>query len=194
LSAAPADVTVVVVNNITTEEPTMPKNTTTETAKTDTTTAYEWPKDPHTVLVEYLHARTSADPDAPNRRLPFVTNGVLRVHPSDWLAYLVDASVPAPKRAALTVLKDAGLVQKVYAIPGEDGRSAGFYTGAVPAGAGQLPERVVERADGRARNPFGRLTGEQRTLLVKALGKLNAAGDRELRDQLLVHLEPAETA
>ena len=33
-------------------------------------------------------ARTSADQDAPNQRVPFVTNGVLRVHPSDWLSYL----------------------------------------------------------------------------------------------------------
>lgn len=87
------------------------------------------------------------------------------------------------------MLKDAGLVQKVYALPGEGGKSAGFYTGPAPKGL-KLPERVVERKSTRApRSPFGKLTPEQRELLVKALGKLTAERDQVVRDQLLAHLE-----
>lgn len=143
----------------------------------------------------YLTERTSADADAPNRRVPFITGDVLRVHPSDWTEWLTAQSLEVPKKDALAVLKDAGLVQKVYALPGEDGKSAGFYTGTAPAGTEELPRRVVERAQGRPRSPFGKLSEEQRALLVKALGKLTAERDQVLRDQLLAQLEPsAETA
>jgi hypothetical protein len=166
-----------------------PVSTTTES--TPTSAGHDWPREPEAILVEYLAERVSADQDAPNRRLPFVTGGVLRVHPSDWLAWLTDHGMPAPRREALAVLKSADLVQKVYALPGEDGKSAGFYTGPVPAGAGKLPERVVQRVQGKPRSPFGRLTDEQRELLVKALGKLTAERDQVLRDQLLAHLEPS---
>ena len=56
----------------------------------------------------------------------------------------------------------------------------------------KLPERVVERKGaGGPRSPFGKLTDEQRALLVKALGKLTAERDQVLRDQLLAHLEPS---
>ena len=49
---------------------------------------------------------------------------------------------------------------------------------------------MVERKSTRApRSPFGKLTPEQRELLVKALGKLTAERDQVVRDQLLAHLE-----
>ena len=89
------------------------------------------------------------------------------------------------------MLKDAGLVQKVYALPGEGGKSAGFYTGSAPKGL-TLPERVVERKSTRApRSPFGKLSPEQRELLVKVLLGHKAKRDQVLRDQLLAHLEPS---
>ena len=94
-------------------------------ATTDTTTKLTAEE-----LVRYLTERTSADADAPNRRVPFITGDVLRVHPSDWTEWLTAQSLEVPKKDALAVLKDAGLVQKVYALPGEDGKSASFYTGA----------------------------------------------------------------
>jgi|tagenome__1003787_1003787.scaffolds.fasta_scaffold20918890_2 hypothetical protein len=64
---------------------------------------YAWPKDPVVLLAEYLEARTSADQDAPNKRAPFVTGGVLRVHPTSWVEYLVEQGAPAPKKEALAV-------------------------------------------------------------------------------------------
>jgi hypothetical protein len=139
-------------------------------------------------LARYLTERVSADADAPNRRVPFISGDVLRVHPSDWTAWLAAQGLEVPKRDALAVLKDAGLAQKVYALPGTDGKSAGFYTGVAPKGTEGLPRRVVARAAGRPRSPFGRLTGEQRELLVRGLRKLTAERDQVLRDQLLAHL------
>jgi hypothetical protein len=153
---------------------------------TDTTTTLSGAE-----LTRYLTERTSGDADAPNRRVPFITGDVLRVHSSDWTAWLAAQGLEVPKRDALAVLKDAGLAQTVYALPGEEGKSAGFYTGPAPAGTEELPRRVVERAQGRPRSPFGRLTDEQRALLVKALGKLTAERDQVLRDQLLAHLDSA---
>src|SRR4051794_15261478 len=165
-----------------TTTPTQESNVSTSTESTPKDAGYQWPKDPQLVLGEYLAERVSADQDAPNRSLPFISGDVLRVHPSDWLSWLGDHGMAAPKREALAVLKDAGLVQKVYALPGEDGRSRGFYTGAAPKGTEKLPRRVVARAQGKPRSPFGRLTDEQRALLVKALGKLTAERDQVLRD------------
>ena len=94
--------------------------------------------------------RTSADADAPNRRVPFITGDVLRVHPSDWTEWLTAQSLEVPKKDALAVLKDAGLVQKVYALPGEDGKSAGFYTGTAPAGTEELPRARRGACPGQA--------------------------------------------
>src|SRR4051812_7471601 len=102
------------------------------------------------------------------------------------MEYLVEQGMPAPKKDALQVLKDTGLVQKVYALPGTDGKSAGFYTGKSPVS--NLPERVVQRGAGKPRSPFGKLTDDQRALLVKALGKVSSQSDQVLRDQLLAHL------
>jgi hypothetical protein len=172
-------------------ETTTPENPVRTESIETTSAGYAWAKDPQLVLGEYLAERTSADTDAPTRYLPTVTAGVLRVHPSDWTEWLIEQGAPAPKKKALQVLKDAGLVQKVYALPGTDGKSAGFYTGTVPAGTPTLPERVVQRSQGKPRSPFGRLTDEQRELLVKALGKLTAERDQVLRDQLLAHLGPS---
>jgi hypothetical protein len=185
------------------ETPTDTNEETTTVSKPKTTTpapstTWEWPTEPTQLLAEYLTERTSADHDAPTRYLPTVTAGVLRVHPSDWVAYLAEKNVEAPKKLALQVLKDAGLKQKVYALPGTDGKSAGFYTGAVPAGVTELPERVVQRggsnggATRKPRSPFGKLTDDQRALLVKVLAGHKAKRDETLRDQLLAHLEPAE--
>jgi hypothetical protein len=183
-----------------TPETTNEETTTVTKPKTTTpapSTTWEWPTEPTQLLAEYLTERTSADHDAPTRYLPTVTAGVLRVHPSDWVAYLAEKKVEAPKKLALQVLKDAGLKQKVYALPGTDGKSAGFYTGAVPAGVTELPERVVQRgsnggATRKPRSPFGKLTDDQRALLVKVLAGHKAKRDEVLRDQLLAHLEPAE--
>lgn len=189
-----------------TPETTNEETTTVTKPKTTTpaSTTWEWPTEPTQLLAEYLTERTSADHDAPTRYLPTVTAGVLRVHPSDWVAYLAEKKVAAPKKLALAVLKDAGLTQKVYALPGTDGKSAGFYTGAVPAGVTDLPERVVQRSAGagtsrKPRNPFGKLTEDQARMVASALGSLSqrqlkALGDKDAvtRDQLLAHLEPAE--
>ena len=104
-------------------------------------------------LTAYLRERVSGGADAPHQGLPFITEaGVLRVKPSDWLDWLQVNGIDAPKRQALQALKDAGLVQKVYALPaaGEQpdlaGKSFGLYTGPAPAGTSKLPRRVVERA------------------------------------------------
>lgn len=57
---------------------------------------------------------------------------MLRVKPSDWTSWLQDLGIAAPKRDALQVLRDAGLVQKVYALPKHpghpDAKSFGLYT------------------------------------------------------------------
>ena len=59
--------------------------------------------------------------------------------------------MPASKKDALQTLKDAGLVQKVYALPKcdgyETGKSFGLYTGPAPAGTAKLPRRASKSAD-----------------------------------------------
>lgn len=70
---------------------------------------------------------------------------MLRVKPSDWTSWLQDLGIAAPKRDALQVLRDAGLVQKVYALPKHpehpDAKSFGLYTG--PARAGPRGSRAA---------------------------------------------------
>ena len=120
-------------------------------ATTTTTDTFTWPKPAKQVLVSYLKDRASADADAPHEGLPFITEaGVLRIKPSDWIAWLETQDIAAPKREALQALKDAGLVQRVYALPKHtdhpDAKSFGLYTGPAPAGTSRLPRRIVQRA------------------------------------------------
>lgn len=123
---------------------------TTTTTETDT---FTWPKPAKQLLAAYLKARTSGAADAPHQGLPFIdAKDNVRVKPSDWIAWLETQDIAAPKRDALAALKDAGLVQKVYALPTVEthpeltGKSFGLYTGSAPAGTSKLPRRVVERA------------------------------------------------
>lgn len=100
-------------------------------------------------LTAYLRERVSGAADAPHQGLPFITEaGVLRVKPSDWLDWLDAQGIDANKKDALQVLKDAGLVQKVYALPKHpdhpDAKSFGLYTGPVPAGTSRLPRRATK--------------------------------------------------
>lgn len=138
------DTTMSTTDSSTTSEP-----TTTNEETTVTTTAPETkpaPKfDGKKLFATYLRETVSADQDAPNRELPFITEKeILRVPPRHWVAYVAAQGHEVSKRDALQVLKDAGLVQRVYPLPGEK-RSLGLYTGAAPASAAKLPRRVVER-------------------------------------------------
>ena len=119
---------------------------TTTTTETDT---FTWPKPAKQLLAAYLKERVSGAADAPHQGLPFITEaGVLRVKPSDWIAWLETQDITAPKREALQALKDAGLVQKVYALPTVEtqpdlaGKSFGLYTGPALAGTSRLPRRA----------------------------------------------------
>ncbi len=112
-----------------------------------TTDMFTWPTTPKKLLATYLKERVSGAPDAAHQGLPFITEtGVLRVKPSDWINWLAERGIDAPKREALQALKDAGLVQKVYALPKLDGypagKSFGLYTGPTPQGTAKLPRRV----------------------------------------------------
>jgi hypothetical protein len=117
--------------------------TTADTTKTTTTTL------PKKLLVSYLKERVSADADAPHRGLPFITEaGVLRIRPADWMDWLAAQGIEPSKKEAVQALKDAGLVQKVYALPKVDGhddlagKSFGLYTGPAPAGTAKLQRRA----------------------------------------------------
>jgi hypothetical protein len=111
-------------------------------ATTTPTDTFTWPKPAKRLLATYLRERTSPAADAPHQGLPFINEaGVLRVKPSDWMGWLEGQHIAAPKRDALAALKDAGLVQKVYKLPGEK-RSFGLYTGPAPAGTAKLPRRA----------------------------------------------------
>lgn len=117
---------------------------------TTTTDTFTWPKPAKQLLVAYLKERVSGAADAPHLGLPFITEaGVLRIKPSDWCDWLTAQDIAAPKRDALQALKDAGLVQKVYALPKHpdhpDAKSFGLYTGSAPTGTKSLPRRAVER-------------------------------------------------
>lgn len=93
-------------------------------------------------LTAYLKARVSAEQDAPHQGLPFISDtGVLRVRPADWCDWLAEQGAEASKREALQTLKNAGLVQRVYQLPGEK-KSFGLYTGPAPTGTGKLPRRA----------------------------------------------------
>jgi hypothetical protein len=120
------------------------------TAKTTTSEAFTWPQPSKRLLADYLKERVSADANAPHEGLPFITEkGILRVRPSDWIAWLTGQEIDAPKRDALQALKDQGLVQKVYALPTLDGyeagKSFGLYAGPAPAGTAKPPRRVTAR-------------------------------------------------
>ncbi len=113
---------------------------------TTTDTTYTWPTPTKQLLATYLKERTSAAADAPHQGLPFITEaGVLRVKPSDWLAWLEGQGIAAPKRAALQALKDAGLVQRVYPLPKHpdhpEAKSFGLYTGKATPAMSTLPRR-----------------------------------------------------
>jgi hypothetical protein len=95
-------------------------------------------------LVDYLKDRVSSDLDTPHRGLPYITeDNVLRVRPTDWIEWLRTRQTPAPKRVALAVLKDAGLVQKSTTLPAVEGhpkgKAQGLYTGPAPRGTASLP-------------------------------------------------------
>ena len=119
------------------------------TTQTTTTPEFTWPTPAKRLFKQYLQERTSAAADAPHRGLPFITDkDVLRVKPSDWMQWLAEQGVDAPKKVALQALKDAGLVQKVYALPKGDGLltgSFGLYTGPAPAGTARLPRWTPQR-------------------------------------------------
>jgi hypothetical protein len=120
------------------------------TAKTTTPDTFTWPKPSKRLLSDYLKERVSDDASAPHEGLPFISDkDVLRVKPSDWVGWLAEQGIDLPKREALQALKDAGLVQKVYALPALDGyeagKSFGLYAGPAPAGTARLPRRVTAR-------------------------------------------------
>ena len=79
--------------------------------------------------------RTASRPAVHHRK------DVLRVKPSDWLDWLSEQGVDRVEEGRAAALKDAGLVQKVYALPAveryEEGKSFGLYTGTVPTGTAQ---------------------------------------------------------
>ena len=69
---------------------------TTTTTATDT---FTWPKPAKQLLAAYLKARVSGAADAPHQGLPFITEAsVLRVKPSDWIAWLETQDIDAPKK------------------------------------------------------------------------------------------------
>lgn len=142
----------------------MPEQTPTQ----PTADAFALTVKPTAALVEYLTANISADADAPHRGLPFIdVKDNVRVKPDHferWFlaAELVDGELftgTPGKRDVRTILKDAGLKQKVYALPAHDahpeltGKSFGLYTGPVPAAAKTLPHRLVERKAPAAKAP-----------------------------------------
>lgn len=95
-------------------------------------------------LVDYLKDRVSSDLDAPHQGLPYITeDNVLRVRPTDWMDWLGSKDLTVPKRQALGVLKDAGLVQKSTTLPAVEGhpkgKAQGLYTGPAPRGTASLP-------------------------------------------------------
>jgi hypothetical protein len=170
------------------------KATTAKPKATATERLAETPADPwkgntpREVLLAYLKGSATADTDAPNRLMPFIDGkDTLRMHSSHWRDWLAANAYAVTKREAGAVLKDAGLVQKVYSIPGED-RSAGFHTGPAPRGTAELPRRVVERAQ-RTPRPVGKLSAEQNQVLWMCLTAYEFGDDEAeratTRDQLL---------
>jgi hypothetical protein len=135
------------------EETAMPTTKTTKPAeapefKLNTTTTK--------ALVAYLAEYVSAEADAPHRGLPFIdAKDNVRVKPDHFEQWFLASGlfdgVPSKRARVRALLKDAGLVQKVYPLsahplhPELRGKSFGLYTGPVPAGAKKLPHRIVER-------------------------------------------------
>ena len=120
------------------------------------TTEFALNEKPTAVLVEYLKVYVSADADAPHQGLPFIdAKDNVRVKPDHFEGWFTGSALFAGtpnKKQVRAILKDAGLVQKVYALPTVDshpeltGKSFGLYTGPVPAAAKKLPHRIIERA------------------------------------------------
>jgi hypothetical protein len=156
----------------------------TSPAKPVAPTAFEWPKKPAAVLLDYLKANVSADADAPNRAKPFINSGgVVHLHSSDWREWLAAQGMEPTKAQAAAPLRDAGLKVRAFPLPGEH-RSLGFYTGPAPKGTEKLARRQVQRT--RApRRPFAKLSDGERAELAAAL-EARPAG--EVRDGLIALL------
>lgn len=131
-----------------------PKQTSKTSALAAVSEPFKLTSKPANVLLAYLTANASGDADAAHRQLPFITEaGVLRVHPArfaDWFLGADDYTGTPSKKQSLQVLKDAGLVQRVYALPPHDahpalkGKSFGLYTGKATSAMSKLP-RVAAR-------------------------------------------------
>lgn len=155
-----------------TQEDRMTKTTPTETTTTEPTPAptFEWTETPSKLLTEYLKDQVSKDPDAPHRGLPYITqDDVLRVRPTSWVEWLTARGINPPKRAALAVLKDAGLVQKSTTLPAVEGqpkgKALGLYTGPAPRGTSRLPRytppaKVVKSAKAKVTETSGAIAQE----------------------------------
>jgi hypothetical protein len=120
-----------------------------------TVPAFKLTSTPSKVLLAYLTERVSGDADAPHRGLPFITEkGIVRVKPSDWTDWFASAEGhegEPSKKDMLGVLKDTGLIQRVYPLPTVDGhpelegKSFGLYTGPAPKGTEKLARRESAR-------------------------------------------------
>jgi hypothetical protein len=149
---------------------------------------FAWPTDPAKLLVEYLKARVTGAADSPNRAQPFINaNGVLRMHSTDWIAWLAEQGIEPGKGKAAEPLRDAGLGVRTFPLPGED-RALGFYTGPAPKGTEKLPRYAPARAARAPRNPFAALSEPQRSELAQAMVE---RPEGELRDELLALLVAA---
>ena len=154
--------------------------------------SFEWPKPPAKLLAEYLKARVTDEVDGPNRKQPFIMGQTLRVHSTDWIAWLAEQGIAASKAEAAKPLRDAGLGVRSFPIPGEK-FAYGFYTGPAPAGTDRLPRRASARRAAGPRNPFRGLTEAQRSYLVTAMVERPDEAD-EMRDELLQLLIAAAPA
>jgi hypothetical protein len=157
-----------------------------------TPVAFEWPQAPGKLLNAYLTARVTADEDGPARKQPFIgENGVLRVHSSDWVAWLGAQGIHPGKSVAAAPLRDAGLGVRSFPIPGES-FAYGFYTGPAPKGTEKLPRRKGAARAPRATRPFGTLTADQKQALYVALAAYEFSPEEAAiaaaRDELLVLL------
>jgi hypothetical protein len=143
------------------QEATMARsNSAKSTAKSTPATeaAFTLTEKPGKVLASYLTVYADSAADAPHRGLPFIdAKDNVRVKPDHFEGWFTSvgntefATGTPGKRDVRAILKDAGLVQKVYALPTHEahpelqGKSFGLYTGPAPAGTAKLPRRLVER-------------------------------------------------
>lgn len=151
-----------------------------------------WPKAPAVMLVNYLKAEVTDAPDAPNRSKPFINEaGIVHLHSTDWRTWLAAQGMELTKSQAAEPLRDAGLKVRAFPLPGE-GRSLGFYIGQAPKGTEKLPRRKGGRTAAPAR-PFGKLTPEQREVLLTALTAhvFEAGPLADARDELVAQLPDA---